>query len=297
MKFSAVSVILAAATGLVSAAPVRIYVFTPKLQVPAPDVAPPRAQIIRWGHAAAPAFNLPALDVTAPGHIRPTPTGLLGSPPNLTPDPEWIRFTERLQAQIRDGKVHRGGCRMKGMRTKSLQWGNKLRVILGLPPIDSFHRPSFFVETLTDGNGTVIYRKEIPVNRLPTHHRHHMRPLHGRPPLMIRLSHALASLGPWEGRAVSFVLGCGYAFLSPANAYLGFSPLFRRLGVLLRMLFVFGVLIVRSVRARRAERRIALEEDSVIFVADVKVPIVVETLPTYAEKAETKEATQTNNAH
>jgi hypothetical protein len=166
---------------------------------------------------------------------------------------------------------------MKGMRTKSLQWGNKLRVILGLPPIDNFHMPSFAVQTLTDGHGTVIYRKEIPINHLPTH-RHNMRPLHHRSSFMVRLSRALASLGPWEGRAVSFVLGCG-------------------LGVLLRMLFVFGVLIVRSVRARREERRIVLEEDSVIFVADVKEPIVSGTLPAYAEKVEAKEGPQTNNAH
>ncbi|KAG9099390.1 hypothetical protein FRC06_005311 [Ceratobasidium sp. 370] len=280
MKLSTVPAILAAAVGLVNAAPVRIYVFTPKPPVPAPDIIPPWAQSIRWGHAAAPAFNLPALEQTAPSPTyRPAPTiDPLASRPNPIPDPEWIRFGERLKAQIRDGKMHRGGCRMKGMRTKSLQWGNKLRVVLGLPPIENFQQPSFVVESLVDGNGTVIYRKEIPINRLPTHHRHHMRPLHRHSSFMIRLSHALASLGPWEGRAVSFVLGCG-------------------LGVLLRMLFVFGVLIVRSVRARRAERRIVLEEDSVIFVADVKEPIVVEALPAYAEKAEAEEAPQTNNAH
>lgn len=74
-------------------------------------------------------------------------------------------------------------------------------------------------------------------------------------------------------------------------------PLLRRVGVLLRMLFVFGVLIVRASRARRAEAegRVALVEDSVIFVAeDVKEP-VIETLPEYAEK--TEDAPQSNNAH
>ncbi|KAG8704701.1 hypothetical protein FRC09_003376 [Ceratobasidium sp. 395] len=283
MKLSAVPAILAAAAGLVNAAPVRIYVFTPKPRVTVPEAAPIWAQGIRWGHAAAPAFNIPALVPTAPNPTYlPSPTGFprMGRPLNPTPDPEWIRFTERLSAQVSAERKHRGGCRMKGMRAKSLQWGNKLRVILGLPPISSYQAPSFAVETLTDGNGKVIYRKEIPVNPLPTHHRHHMRPLHRRPSFTVRLSHALASLGPWEGRAVSFVLGCG-------------------LGVLLRMLFVFSVLIVRSVRARRAERRIVLEEDSVVFAADVKEPIVVETLPAYAEKveAEADEAPQTNNAH
>ena len=64
------------------------------------------------------------------------------------------------------------------------------------------------------------------------------------------------------------------------------------------MLFVFGVLVVRASRARRAEAegRVALVEDSVIFVAeDIKEPVVVEALPEYAEKAE--DAPQTNNAH
>jgi hypothetical protein len=69
-----------------------------------------------------------------------------------------------------------------------------------------------------------------------------------------------------------------------------------RLGVLLRMIFVFGVLIVRSVRGQRQERQIALEEDSVVFIADVKEPIIVETLPEYAEKPEIEEAPQTNNS-
>lgn len=76
------------------------------------------------------------------------------------------------------------------------------------------------------------------------------------------------------------------------------GSLLHRVGVLLRMLFVFGVLVVRASRARRAEAagRAVLVEDSVIFVAeDIKEPVIVETLPGYAEKAE--EAPQTNNAH
>jgi hypothetical protein len=41
-----------------------------------------------------------------------------------------------------------------------------------------------------------------------------------------RLHKALLTLSPWEGRALSFVVGCG-------------------IGVLLRMLYVFGVLAYR----------------------------------------------------
>ncbi|KAG9086646.1 hypothetical protein FS749_003501 [Ceratobasidium sp. UAMH 11750] len=292
MKLSAVPAILATAAGLVNAVPVRIYVFKPSPPVRTPDIIPSWSQSIRWGHAAAPAFNLPPLEPTMPSRTylpapmyrpnptySPNPTGfpLRTSPPDFVPDPDWSSLGERLKAEFRGGEIPRVGCQ-KGMRAKSLQWGNKFRVVFGLPPIHSFESPSYAVESLVDGNGAVIYRKVIPAHPLPTHHHHHTRPSHHRPSFMVRLTHALASLGPWEGRAVSFVLGCG-------------------LGVLLRMLFVFAVLIVRSVRARRAERQIVLEQDSVIFVADVKEPIVVETLPAYAEKVEAEEVPQTNNAH
>jgi len=47
-----------------------------------------------------------------------------------------------------------------------------------------------------------------------------------------RINRALTSLGPWEGRAVAFVLGCG-------------------IGVLLRMIFVLAILSVRAIRSRR----------------------------------------------
>jgi len=47
-------------------------------------------------------------------------------------------------------------------------------------------------------------------------------------PFLHRVHRALLSLGPWEGRMVAFVLGCG-------------------LGVLLRMFWVLAVLLTRSV--------------------------------------------------
>ncbi|KAF8530387.1 hypothetical protein BU17DRAFT_11671, partial [Hysterangium stoloniferum] len=59
-----------------------------------------------------------------------------------------------------------------------------------------------------------------------------------------RLTHALMMLGPWEGRIVSFVLGCG-------------------IGVLLRIVWVLAVLAVRSVRGKKqADEFLA---DEVIF--------------------------------
>jgi len=49
-----------------------------------------------------------------------------------------------------------------------------------------------------------------------------------------RLHFALVSLGPWEGRALAFVIGCG-------------------IGVLLRMLFVLTVIASRALRGDREE--------------------------------------------
>ncbi|KZT04180.1 uncharacterized protein LAESUDRAFT_761286 [Laetiporus sulphureus 93-53] len=61
-----------------------------------------------------------------------------------------------------------------------------------------------------------------------------MRFRHRRGPFLRRIHFALMALGPWEGRAVAFVLGCG-------------------IGVLLRMVWVLGVVVARSLSGRRTE--------------------------------------------
>ncbi|KAI9067515.1 hypothetical protein FKP32DRAFT_1672967 [Trametes sanguinea] len=50
-----------------------------------------------------------------------------------------------------------------------------------------------------------------------------------------RVHHALVVLGPWEGRAVAFVLGCG-------------------IGVLLRMVWVMALVTVRAIRGPSTDR-------------------------------------------
>ncbi|KAG2001901.1 hypothetical protein CC2G_004885 [Coprinopsis cinerea AmutBmut pab1-1] len=59
-------------------------------------------------------------------------------------------------------------------------------------------------------------------------HRHGFHHRHGQD-FYTRIQNAIMSLGPWEGRAVAFVLGCG-------------------LGVLLRMIWVLTVVTYRSIR-------------------------------------------------
>ncbi|CAE6431280.1 unnamed protein product [Rhizoctonia solani] len=241
MRLPSISVVFALAAGLASAAPIRVIVISTNQRVAPINAAPAWAQSIRWGHAASPAFNsLPPL-----------------SQPHAINDKSWVH----IERPVRNSMMRKGGCR-GSMRAKTLEMGNKLRVILGLPPIEPQLQGMKKIQTTETTSQRTRHRH---------YHAHHHT---NRESLMYRLSHALASLTPWEGRAVSFVLGCG-------------------LGAILRMIFVFGVLLVRSMRCQRQEQHAVLEEDTVIFVADIKEPVEVETLPAYVEKSDA--APQGNN--
>ncbi|CUA66921.1 hypothetical protein RSOLAG22IIIB_00371 [Rhizoctonia solani] len=247
MRLPSISVAFTLAASLVSAAPLRVVVISTGQRVAPIDTAPAWAQSIRWGHAAAPAFNsLPPLNQATQSKDSMISHWMSGK--------TWTSIKEAGPNM----RMRKGGCH-GGMRVKALRIGNRLRVILGLPPID-FHG---------------MKKIQAEATSQPTrHHHYHGHSYMHKQSFMHRLSRALATLGPWEGRVLSFVLGCG-------------------LGAILRMLFVFGVLIVRSVRCQRRQP-VALEEDTVIFVADIKEPVVVEALPAYAEK--TDEAPQGSNA-
>ncbi|KAG8762581.1 hypothetical protein FRC11_008703 [Ceratobasidium sp. 423] len=188
MKLSSISAALALAAGLVSAAPIRVVIISTSQRVAPANAAPAWAQSIRWGHAAAPAFNsLPPLN--GPGQ------------PLVADDsmrPHWMHKTwTGVKEAGPSMRMRKGGCR-GGMRAKAMQIGNKLRVILGLPPIEPHSRGMMKIH-ITESTSQ------------PTRHRHYHahHNMHGES-FMFRLSHALATLGPWEGRVVSFVLGCGW---------------------------------------------------------------------------------------
>ncbi|KAJ3881438.1 hypothetical protein F5051DRAFT_397264 [Lentinula edodes] len=111
--------------------------------------------------------------------------------------------------------------------------------------------------------------EEGPIYR-HRHHRHHFKTRTGRFPsrcsFIRRLHFSLMTLGPWEGRAVAFVLGCG-------------------LGVLLRMFWVLTVVAYRTVRGGNSNQEssyIALpnrydpEEVFVpppVYIVDEKAPL------------------------
>ncbi|KAF9814075.1 hypothetical protein IEO21_05315 [Rhodonia placenta] len=90
-----------------------------------------------------------------------------------------------------------------------------------------------------------------------------MRFRHHRGPFLRRLHFALMALGPWEGRAVAFVLGCG-------------------IGVLLRMIWVLGVVLVRAVSYGRQSE----EHDNVetIFVMASDAEEILVPPPQYTDE-------------
>jgi hypothetical protein len=170
------------------------------------------------------------------------------------------------------------GCGAR-FREKSLAISNAFRQALGLSFIEAENKmhilpfvgtPPTFVEVGPNGVDGKAGGRGNGIH--PHHHHHHgfKRKLANKP-FLARVHLALMALGPWEGRAVAFVLGCG-------------------LGVLLRMFFVLVVISYRAIRGEREERgyqRLPLSQygseavPSPQYVIDEKPPIVEE--PSAAE--------------
>jgi len=158
--------------------------------------------------------------------------------------------------------THHGctGARGGRFRQKAAELSNAFRAALGMPLIET-HKPHFDSEKhgeehhkhhkhhdhhhhekepsddelkMEEGGGRVhIYQQH------PKVHGHHSKGhLHGKSGreacFFKRLHFALASLSPWEGRAMAFVIGCG-------------------LGVLLRMFWVLTVVAFRAIRGDKQE--------------------------------------------
>ena len=124
------------------------------------------------------------------------------------------------------------------------------------------------------------------------HHKHHRC---GKAAFLKRLSFALMTLGPWEGRAVAFVLGMSatyyFDFLNIDSNFLGCG-----LGVLLRMMWVLCVITFRAIRGRKVEET----EYTIIheYIEDDEAPTSAP--PSYAyyidEKVDVKKDTEESPA-
>jgi hypothetical protein len=129
------------------------------------------------------------------------------------------------------------------LKNKSMDMTNSLRKLLGLEtvqPDSEYQSPPFIVSEAIRGPNTVgrveVFEESTTtkVATIPHPHHYRLRPSGASPAydqnLVQRIHAALVALGPWEARAVAFVLGCG-------------------IGVLFRMIWVFAVLLFRGDRS------------------------------------------------
>lgn len=231
MKVSAL--IVAAAVGLATAAPIRVVVIRPAnpnpAVVPADQAIDSPLHLIRFGHAAA--------------NANPQ----FADGPTFVPD---IGRTLPAMPELKHGMGKHSGCRKKG---KMIAMANKFREFFGLPPLVRGHPElQSFPPVRPTGDLHILpfpAPDEMGAHRTPEFFD---RGFEGpqEDEFSMRLLRAVAQLRPWEATAISFVLGCG-------------------LGVLLRMFFVIGILIVRGRRAfcPQQAQSIQLPAQEVIFVA------------------------------
>jgi hypothetical protein len=139
---------------------------------------------------------------------------------------------------------NRRPCPGQLMRDKAISISNTFRKALGLPLIETSHN---LVHTDGDIHGGIVHITPSPFIGTPSnldspemgevhhivpihaHHAHHMKHHRHETSFLGRVHHALMALGPWEGRAVAFVLGCG-------------------IGVLLRMMWVMTIVAYRMIK-------------------------------------------------
>lgn len=214
MKLNLLAAALTVATfGQVAASPLRVVVVSSTNDVPA-------LRNLRFGHALA-----------------DTPVARMTLPP-----------------QSNTNQLTRRPCG-KHIKDKFVQMSNAFRTALGLPLIETVQptpgehihggmvhimpfvgTPSMFAKPVEHQNYSVSGHNKV-------HHGHvHIHKFHkwGKT-FSMRVHNALMALGPWEGRAVAFVLGCG-------------------IGVLLRMFWVLTVVTYRAIRGERDEEYTIIEE-------------------------------------
>jgi hypothetical protein len=260
MRFSLITALVAsAALSQVGASPVRVVVVTAATTTTDTDLTPFNPNL-RFGYTVDKArFNPHAATV-----VPPAGPG---------------------------GRTHRP-CRM---RLKAIKISNAFRKVLGLPLIHTdVAKPN---TPTSDGDGmyhilpfvgtppTVVkVDSSNPVSILPHPHPHHHHHHHdggfrhrmAKSPFMERLHVALTALGPWEGRAVAFVLGCG-------------------IGVLLRMLWVLSVVMYRTLKGTKEDENkytqiIVVEE----YDDEVAPPVAAPPTYTYEDaKVDVKIAEET----
>jgi hypothetical protein len=209
--------VVGAAIAQVTASPLRVVVVSTSQDISG-------ARNLRFGHALA---DSPAAKATFNGKIVDVKSA---------------------------GPFHRRPCGER-MKEKALEISNTFRHALGLPLIEAAHvKPGEhvhggvvqilpfiggspkFIESPTPFHGNLeIFPTATDIHQpIYIHHHHGHRQHRWTSTFGMRIHNALMALGPWEGRAVAFVLGCG-------------------IGVLLRMIWVLAVVMYRAIRGEQEE--------------------------------------------
>ncbi|KAJ7121975.1 hypothetical protein C8R43DRAFT_1032722 [Mycena crocata] len=201
-----------------------------------------------------------------------------------TPDSGPVAQMERPVFRLRPAAEATNGVTTKHhapcgrLRQKATSISNAFKMALGFTVSDnhghvtSYESPPFIgtpnaiaVEGKTQG-GDRLHIFPVDAFPAPTHahghghgHRFHHQEKHS---FLMRVHFALMSLGPWEGRAVAFVLGCG-------------------IGVLLRMLWVMAVISYRMIKGPRSA-----EEEHEYTVVDLDAEEIFVAPPHYTYPVE-----------
>jgi len=138
---------------------------------------------------------------------------------------------------FKSGVVDKWSPKHGGVHILPMPFGDPALESVAQPPKENMDNSG------DDGNVVHIYRHHRVEDRRHTKHF-----LHGS--FLIRIHRAIMALGPWEGRAVAFVLGCG-------------------IGVLLRMFWVMTVLAYRTIRGERDEEE-SIDHDYIMFEQDAE---------------------------
>jgi len=256
MRLSVLPILLAgvAVVSQVSAEPIRLVVETTSNE----------NANIRLGHELANA-NVNGNDDNVAHIVRPTII--------MTTSTE-VKSNGRhfCGASLREKALRLSNAFRHAMGLSTIEADPHTDAVIGKPDGDGHHHdvhilPMPFIptaadekltETLPDGTVVPIFYNE-PIGKQhgkhhgDHHHRHgaHTHRKH-KGGFLRRIHRAIMALGPWEGRAVAFVLGCG-------------------IGVLLRMFWVLTVLAYRTVRGEREEETFDHEyimyEPETLFVA------------------------------
>jgi len=223
MKISAALVVVATTLGLVSAAPIRLVAVSSGLSNGTPDLS--NYKEIQYHEINS--FSAPRLGHTAAAPV-PSVQTWTGTEPSSS--------------------IHKTASGCGGIRAKMERIGSKWRQFFGMPqilygttksrtaiPVGEYRILPVVEPSMAHRQGDVVMTMDVPVGvGVAVRHSLHYAGRYRHDSFLARLHRALNQLGPWEGRAMAFVIGCG-------------------LGVLLRMFFVLAVVLIRSHRSTSSE--------------------------------------------